>query len=219
MNVLDEKVKPPPNADAVRVLHEDAWLLVVEKPEGMLSVPGRLPENRDSVASRVQLRYPGALIVHRLDQVTSGLMLMARDVATHRALSVAFAARNIDKRYEALVEGFVDGESGDIDLPLIADWPNRPRQKVDHEIGKPSRTLWRVMLRDEATSQTRLALEPVTGRSHQLRVHLAETGHPIVGDTFYGATPAARVCLHAAWLGLNHPATGQPVEFSSPPPF
>lgn len=203
----------------IHVLHEDVWLIVVEKSAGLLSVPGRLPENHDSVAVRVQAKYPEALIVHRLDQVTSGLMLMARDAATHRALSKAFAARSIDKRYEAWVEGVVEGESGDIDFPLIADWPNRPRQKVDHDIGKPSRTRWRVMSRDEATSQTRLALEPVTGRSHQLRVHLAEIGHPIVGDTFYGAAAAARVCLHAAWLGFNHPATGQWVEFTSPAPF
>lgn len=203
----------------VQVVHQDPWLLVVEKPPGLLSVPGRLPENRDSVAVRVQARYPDALIVHRLDQVTSGLMLMARDAATHRALSEAFAARHIDKRYEALVEGIVDGESGEIDLPLIADWPNRPRQKVDHVIGKPSRTRWQVISRDEAASRTRLALEPVTGRSHQLRVHLAEIGHPIIGDAFYGAAEAPRVCLHAAWLGFTHPASGQRVEFTSLPPF
>ncbi len=205
--------------NALRVLHEDAALLVVDKPAGLLSVPGRLPENRDSLALRVQAVHPEALIVHRLDQVTSGLLLMARDPATHRALSEAFAARRIDKRYQALVEGMVEGECGEIDLPLICDWPNRPRQKVDHEIGKPSRTRWRVLARDAATSRTRLELEPVTGRSHQLRVHLAEIGHPIVGDAFYGAAPADRVCLHATWLGLDHPATGQRVEFSSPPPF
>ena len=205
--------------NALRVLHEDAALLVVDKPAGLLSVPGRLPENRDSLALRVQAVHPEALIVHRLDQVTSGLLLMARDPATHRALSEAFAARRIDKRYQALVEGVVEGECGEIDLPLICDWPNRPRQKVDHAIGKPSRTRWRVLSRDAATSRTRLELEPVTGRSHQLRVHLAEIGHPIVGDAFYGAAPADRVCLHAIWLGLDHPATGQRVEFSSPPPF
>lgn len=124
--------------NALSVLHEDAALLVVDKPAGLLSVPGRLPENRDSLALRVQAVHPEALIVHRLDQVTSGLLLMARDPATHRALSEAFAARRIDKRYQALVEGVVEGECGEIDLPLICDWPNRPRQKVDHAIGKPS---------------------------------------------------------------------------------
>ena len=206
-------------APDIRVLHEDAWLLVVEKPAGLLSVPGRLPENHDSVALRMQATYPEALIVHRLDQVTSGLMLMARDAGIHRALSEAFAARQVDKRYEAWVEGIVEGDTGDIDLPLIADWPNRPRQKVDHQIGKPSHTLWRVMARDEAASRTRLALEPVTGRSHQLRVHLMEIGHPIVGDAFYGAAEAPRVCLHASWLGLAHPHHGELVEFSSAPPF
>lgn len=206
-------------AKRIRVLHEDAWLLVVEKPDGLLSVPGRLPENQDSVALRVQAVYPDALIVHRLDQVTSGLMLMARDAVTHRALSEAFAARRIDKHYEAWVEGMVEAESGEIDLPLICDWPNRPRQKVDHALGKPSRTRWRVMSRDAAASRTRLALEPITGRSHQLRVHLAEIGHPIVGDVFYGAAPATRVCLHAARLGLAHPASGQRMVFTSPAPF
>ena len=206
-------------APDIRVLHEDAWLLVVEKPAGLLSVPGRLPESRDSVALRVQAMYPEALIVHRLDQVTSGLMLMARDAGIHRALSEAFAARQVDKRYEAWVEGIVEADTGDIDLPLIANWPNRPRQKVDHQIGKPSHTRWRVMARDEAASRTRLALEPVTGRSHQLRVHLMEIGHPIVGDAFYGAAEAPRVCLHASWLGLAHPHHGELVEFSSAPPF
>ncbi|MBE2210019.1 MAG: RluA family pseudouridine synthase [Xanthomonadaceae bacterium] len=210
---------PRPGENTVRILHEDAWLLLVEKPAGLLSVPGRLPQNRDSVALRVHAMYPEALIVHRLDQVTSGLLLMARDPATHRALSEAFAARKIDKRYEALVEGVIEDDAGEIDLPLICDWPNRPRQKVDHDAGKPSRTRWRVMSRDEATSSTRLELEPLTGRSHQLRVHLAEIGHPIQGDAFYGAASAARVCLHATRLAFNHPSTGRRVEFSSSPPF
>ena len=205
--------------NALSVLHEDAALLVVDKPAGLLSVPGRLPENRDSLALRVQAVHPEALIVHRLDQVTSGLLLMARDPATHRALSEAFAARRIDKRYQAVVEGVVEGERGEIDLPLICDWPNRPRQKVDRAIGKPSRTRWRVLARDAATSRTRLELEPVTGRSHQLRVHLAEIGHPIVGDAFYGAAPGARVCLHASRLAFVHPASGESLALSSPVPF
>ena len=209
----------PRDDNDIRVLHEDPCLLIVEKPAGLLSVPGRLPEHRDSVAVRVQTLYPEALIVHRLDQVTSGLMLMARDPVTHRALSEAFAARDIDKRYEAWVEGLVDGDAGEIDLPLIADWPNRPRQKVDHVIGKPSRTRWRVMTRDETTSRTRLELEPVTGRTHQLRVHLAEIGHPIIGDAFYGAAPAGRVCLYATRLGFTHPATGAVMAFTSAAPF
>lgn len=207
-----------PAAD-IHILHEDAALLVVEKPAGVLSVPGRLPEHRDSVAVRVQAIFPEALIVHRLDQVTSGLMLMARDPMTHRALSAAFAARRIDKQYEAVVEGIVEGDAGQIDLPLICDWPNRPRQKVDHVTGKPSCTCWRVLARDNAASCTRLELQPVTGRSHQLRVHLAETGHPIVGDTFYGAADAVRVCLHATRLGLQHPLHGEYVEFASKAPF
>ena len=131
---------PRPGENTVRILHEDAWLLLVEKPAGLLSVPGRLPQNRDSVALRVHAMYPEALIVHRLDQVTSGLLLMARDPATHRALSEAFAARKIDKRYEALVEGVIEDDAGEIDLPLICGWPNRPRQELDHDAANLSRT-------------------------------------------------------------------------------
>ena len=205
----------------IRLIHADAWLLVVEKPAGLLSVPGRLAEYHDSVAARVQLQFPEARIVHRLDQVTSGVMVLARDADTHRALSRAFAARQVGKRYEALVEGHVDGDSGEIDLPLIADWPNRPRQKVDPVAGKPSHTRWRVLGReaDETRQRTRLALEPTTGRTHQLRVHLAQMGHPIVGDVLYGAMPAGRVSLHAAWLSIQHPASGKRVEFDSSVPF
>lgn len=199
--------------------HVDASMLVAEKPAGLLSVPGRLPEHRDCLISRVQTRYADALTVHRLDQVTSGLVLIARGPAMQRALSMQFERRQVSKRYIALVEGLVEAESGEIALPLICDWPNRPRQQVDHAIGKPALTRWKVLSRDEATSRTRLELEPVTGRSHQLRVHLAEIGHPIVGDVFYGAAPAPRVCLHAASLGLVHPADGVLVEFSSPAPF
>lgn len=205
----------------VCVIHADAWLLVVEKQPGLLSVPGRLAEHHDSVAARVQLQFPDARIVHRLDQVTSGAMVLALDADTHRVLSKAFAARQVGKRYEALVEGEVDGESGEIDLPLIADWPNRPRQKIDPVDGKPSHTRWSVVERGtrEGRPSTRLALEPTTGRTHQLRVHLAAIGHPIVGDVFYGAAPASRVCLHAAGIAFAHPATGQQIEFVSPVPF
>jgi tRNA pseudouridine32 synthase/23S rRNA pseudouridine746 synthase len=209
---------------AIPVHHVDEHLLVVDKPAGLLSVPGRSPELADCLIARVQIEYPDALTVHRLDQVTSGLVVIARGAAMQRALSMQFERRQVAKGYEALVEGVVfDGEgaadAGEIDLPLIRDWPNRPRQKVDVEIGKPSLTRWRVVARDAAASRTRLALEPVTGRSHQLRVHLASIGHPIVGDDFYGAAPAARVCLHAVRLGFVHPATGARCEWVSPAPF
>ena len=203
----------------IPLLYVDAQLLVMDKPAGLLSVPGRLPEHHDSVALRVQHRFPEALIVHRLDQVTSGLMVMARDADTHRALSRAFAAREVYKRYEAWVEGVVADDEGEIDLPLVCDWDNRPRQVVDHERRKPSLTRWNVTARDAGNARTRLELTPVTGRSHQLRVHLASLGHPIVGDVFYGATPAPRTCLHASRIDFIHPALGQPLSLASTVPF
>lgn len=204
---------------SITVLHADDHLLIVEKPAGLLSVPGRSPELGDCLISRVQVEHPDALTVHRLDQVTSGLVVIARGAAMQRALSMQFERREVAKGYEALVEGVVSTDGGEIDLPLIRDWPNRPRQKVDLDTGKPSLTRWRVLARDVDASRTRLALEPVTGRSHQLRVHLASIGHPIVGDDFYGAAPAARVCLHAARLGFAHPATGVWCEWASTAPF
>jgi tRNA pseudouridine32 synthase/23S rRNA pseudouridine746 synthase len=200
----------------------DAHLLVLEKPPGLLTVPGRGPDKQDCLAARVQARHPDALIVHRLDQATSGLVLMARGAAMQRALSMAFAARRVHKRYVALVEGRLDipADAQDgwsvIDLPLICDWPRRPRQKVDFTAGRPSRTRWRVLgVEGECT---RLELEPVTGRSHQLCVHLLALGHPIRGDDLYGI-PGPRLCLHASGLELLHPALGHPLRFESPAPF
>lgn len=209
---------PMPVAD-ITIHHADNALLVVEKPAGLLSVPGRLPEHQDCLITRVQWDCPDALVVHRLDQVTSGLLVLARGKAAHRALSIQFEKRQVQKRYQALVEGLVESDAGEIDLPLICDWPNRPRQKVDFELGKPSRTRWQVLARDADRGQTRLALEPVTGRSHQLRVHLLSLGHPIVGDDFYGAAPDTRVCLHAVSLAFRHPETGMSMLFESAAPF
>lgn len=202
-----------------RIHHLDASLLVVEKPAGLLSVPGRLPENRDCLINRVQARYPDALTVHRLDQVTSGLVLFGRGAAMQRALSMQFERREVDKRYVALVEGLIAQDSGEIDLPLICDWPNRPRQIVDFDVGKPSLTRWRVLARDASLKHTRVELEPVTGRSHQLRVHLAAIGHPIVGDAFYAASEAERVCLHSSRLVFAHPLDGERITVVSPLPF
>ena len=201
--------------------HVDPVFLVVERPAGLLSVPGRGEAGRDCVAARVQRTHPDARVVHRLDMATSGLMLFARGASAQRELSLAFAARRVQKTYEALVAGEVRGEAGDIDAPLGADWPRRPRQKVDPVHGKPALTRWRVLQR--LAGATRLALEPVTGRSHQLRVHLQSIGHPIRGDALYGADPtgcdADRMCLHATRLVLAHPVTGEPLDFASPPPF
>ena len=208
------------------LLHVDDTLLVVDKPGGLLAVPGRGAGRQDCLAARVQARYPDALIVHRLDMATSGLMVMARGPAAQRALSMAFAARAVKKRYIALVAGRLEAPPegwGLIDLPLVGDWPNRPRQIVDHTMGKPSLTRWRVVAHDPASGTTRVELEPVTGRSHQLRVHLAALGHPIVGDSLYASpevqAQAPRLMLHACSLGFAHPETGTRLVFECPAAF
>ena len=199
----------------------DDALLAVDKPAGLLAVPGRGPDKQDCVAARVQAVFADALVVHRLDEATSGVMLFGRGADLQRALSLAFAERRVGKRYEAVVHGRTDADDGCIDLPLSADWPRRPRQRVDMEHGRPSRTDWRVMARDTARSRTRLALEPLTGRSHQLRVHLCALGHPIVGDALYGhdADTEPRLLLHACELRLMHPVTGAALALSSAVPF
>jgi tRNA pseudouridine32 synthase/23S rRNA pseudouridine746 synthase len=204
-------------------LHRDEALLALDKPAGLLAVPGRGPDKQDCLWARVCVAEPDAKVVHRLDMATSGLIVFARGLAAQRQLSDAFATRQVHKRYEAVVAGRVEGDAGEIDLPLAADWPRRPRQQVDPVHGRPSLTRWRVLQRDTAAGTTRLALEPVTGRSHQLRVHLAAVGHPIVGDALYApaaaATAAPRLLLHACALRLPHPLHGGSMELSSPVPF
>lgn len=205
-----------------RILHADPHRIVVAKPAGLLSVPGRGDDKQDCAAARVQALYPDALIVHRLDQATSGLLAFARGPDMQRAMSEAFAARRVDKRYEAIVHGLVERDDFDLDLPLIADWPNRPRQRVDREVGKPSLTRVRVMARDPSAGTTRVELEPVTGRSHQLRVHLLAIGHPIVGDTLYGpeaAPQAPRLLLHARDLHLPALAGAEALSLHLPTEF
>ncbi|MEJ6004583.1 RluA family pseudouridine synthase [Paucibacter sp. AS339] len=183
-------------------------LLVVNKPSGLLSVPGRGPDKQDCVIHRVQQQFPEALIVHRLDMATSGLLLLARGPAAQRRLSMAFEARRVHKRYEAIVEGQLltpHDDWAEIHLPLLTDWPNRPRQKVDPIEGKPSLTRYRPLHTASNTAkQTRVLLEPITGRTHQLRVHMLALGHPILGDTLYGevADAAPRLLLHASSLSL-----------------
>lgn len=206
-------------------LHADDALLVFDKPAGLLAVPGRGEDRQDCLSARAQVHYPDALIVHRIDQATSGLMAMARGVEAQRQLSKAFAARTVHKRYVAVVAGRMQpsNEWNTIDLPIILDWQNRPRSVVDHIIGKPSQTRWRVLAHDDAADTTRVELEPVTGRSHQLRVHLNALGHPILGDPLY-APPAVqamagRLLLHACRLELAHPTTGQVMAFEVPVPF
>jgi tRNA pseudouridine32 synthase/23S rRNA pseudouridine746 synthase len=212
---------PPPD-HGLSVIYADTEILVVDKPAELLSVPGRGAGMNDCLASRVQARFPDALIVHRLDMSTSGLLVIARGAEMHRLLSRFFRERQVDKRYLAVVDGLLADDTGEIELPLICDWPNRPRQKVDFEIGKPSLTRFRVVSRDPAANTTRVELEPVTGRSHQLRVHMASLGHPILGDDLYGGEAtgrAERLLLHAMDLGLFHPSTAAAMEFHSDPPF
>jgi tRNA pseudouridine32 synthase/23S rRNA pseudouridine746 synthase len=203
-------------------LHADEHLLVFDKPAGLLAVPGRGADKQDCLATRVQREYADALVVHRLDMATSGLFLMARGIEIQRRLGRAFEQREVGKRYVAIVAGLLEGE-GVIDLPLAADWPNRPRQVVDRDRGKRSRTRWRAIAHDGAADSTRVELEPITGRSHQLRVHLQALGHPILGDALYAPVHlrdcAPRLMLHATQLTFAHPASGEPLTFSSPAPF
>jgi tRNA pseudouridine32 synthase/23S rRNA pseudouridine746 synthase len=201
----------------------DEHLLVLDKPAGLLAVPGRGEDKQDCLSARAQALWPDALVVHRLDMATSGLFLMGRGIHMQRVLGRAFAERRVAKRYEAVVAGTLaaPGAQGTIDLPLAADWPNRPLQKVDRDHGKASVTRWEVQA--VAGDRTRVALEPLTGRSHQLRVHLQAIGHPILGDALYGDAAsrarAERLLLHACGLQLAHPATGEPLAFASAVPF
>ena len=260
-----------PTPASINIIFEDHALLVLDKPHGLLAVPGRGDDKQDCLSARVQAHYPDALIVHRLDMATSGVMLMARGAQAQRVLSLAFATREILKRYCAVVHGvivdtatvsspMVDsatvGSAGDgsaeiqaesgaafaslqavdhwavIDLPIALDWPNRPLRIIDADHGKPSVTRWRLaphaehpgtLCFDQSAPFTRLELAPVTGRSHQLRVHLAALGHPILGDTLYAPLPvqarASRLLLHACALSLAHPLTGQSMSFKSTVPF
>lgn len=212
----------------LQLIHADDSLLVLNKPPGLLSVPGRGEDKQDCLSRRVQTRYCDALIVHRLDMATSGLMLMARGIDPQRTLSRLFERREIHKRYVAIVEGrpreaaASDGWSL-IELPIGLDWPRRPLRVVDTAHGKPSLTRWRTLAFDEGANSTRIELEPVTGRSHQLRVHLRAMGHPILGDALYAPeatrAKAARLLLHASFLRFKHPQSGYTVCFESVPDF
>lgn len=212
---------PPPDS-GLAVVFADDTLVVVDKPPGLLSVPGRGADKQDCLLSRVQAVFPDALTVHRLDMSTSGLLLLARGPAMQSALSRLFRERLVDKRYVAEIEGCLADDSGEIDLPLICDWPNRPRQKVDFDIGKRSLTRFHTIYRDPSGRSSRVELEPVTGRSHQLRVHLAALGHPIIGDELYGSGSLdndERLCLHATDLRFYHPVNGQVLHFHCEAPF
>jgi tRNA pseudouridine32 synthase/23S rRNA pseudouridine746 synthase len=210
------------------VVHADAAILVLNKPSGLLAVPGKTTDH--SLSLLAQQAFPDALIVHRLDMSTSGLMVMARGPDAQRLLNTAFAERRVHKRYVAIVSGDCrDSESHDgaewqsIDLPIMVDWPRRPLRKIDLEVGKPSSTRWRTVRFEPALHATRLELEPLSGRSHQLRVHLQAIAHPIVGDALYAppaiAAASPRLLLHASDLSFAHPQTGERVSFRAPDGF
>lgn len=210
-----------PPQDPLRVVHADAALVVADKPSGLLSVPGKAPELADCLEARVRAAFPDALLIHRLDMDTSGLMVFARSRIAQRHLAWQFERRQAEKTYVARVWGTPEAAAGRIDLPLICDWPNRPLQKVCAETGKPALTDWEVLAHEGAA--TRLRLRPRTGRSHQLRVHMLAMGHPILGDRFYSTgealAAADRLQLHAAGLRLRHPDGGDRIEFSAAVPF
>lgn len=209
----------PPN-DPLDVLHEDSQIIVVNKPAGLLSVPGKGEHLADCLLRRLERAFPGTLLVHRLDRDTSGVMVFAMTRHAQRHLGLQFEKRQTKKTYVARVSGVLEPKTGTVDLPLIVDWPNRPRQMVCHDTGKPAVTDWRVQRTE--VDETRVRLMPKTGRSHQLRVHMLALGHPILGDPFY-ATGAAgdypRLMLHSEELRLRHPEGGRGMVFRAKAPF
>jgi tRNA pseudouridine32 synthase / 23S rRNA pseudouridine746 synthase len=216
---LTTETYAPPNTP-LRVLHADHAILLLDKPAGLLSVPGKGEHLADCLLRRAQGAFPEALLVHRLDRDTSGVMVFALSPAAQRHLGLQFENRMVRKIYVAEVWGRVEAATGLVDLPLAVDWPNRPRQKVDPEAGREAITEWRVVRRSDRA--TRLRLMPKTGRSHQLRVHMAEIEHPILGDPLYATGPARdspRLMLHAESLRLRHPDGGKSLTFSAPCPF
>jgi tRNA pseudouridine32 synthase/23S rRNA pseudouridine746 synthase len=203
------------------IVYQDDDLLIVNKPSGLLTVPGKDPKHADCLIARINRVFPTAKIVHRLDMATSGIICLAMHKEAHRNLSIQFQDRKTAKRYIARVFGKLEQETGSVDLPLICDWPNRPKQMVDHDNGKPSLTHFKVIEREQ--SSTRVELTPITGRSHQLRVHMLSLGHPILGDKLY-AHPEAfamapRLQLHAEMLTLAHPVSGETLIFEAAPEF
>jgi len=227
--------KPPaefiynPPQEPLDILFQDKDILVLNKPSGLLTVPGRKPEHAESLQSRAQAVYPQARIVHRLDEPTSGVIVMAMNAQSLRNIGLQFEQRKTQKEYLAVVWGHIHDDEGQVDLPLRCDWPNRPLQMVDHEQGRASQTGWKVLklktinLEGKDYPVTRVALYPRTGRSHQLRVHMMEKDHPILGDEFYAHDQAfacaPRLLLHAQKLMIYHPKNGEQIWFESPCPF
>jgi len=236
MTANPDFIYTPPMSPYLDIVFQDEDIVVLNKSSGLLSVPGRLPEHQDCLQNRVQRVLPTATVVHRLDMATSGIIIMALNKPAHVAISRQFEQRKTKKSYIARVFGHVEKSEGSVDLPLICDWPNRPKQKVDHENGKQSLTHYQVLSYSEPNSgnsnsengdseneSTLVELTPVTGRSHQLRVHMLALGHPILGDRLYAheqaLTVSPRLQLHARNLSLAHPVSGELLTFVAPCPF
>ena len=212
----------PISSSTLDLIYHDESLLVVNKPAGLLAVPGRGADKQDCLSARAQQEFPNALVVHRLDMATSGLLVLARGEVMQRRLSHMFRERLVAKRYVAVVAGRVEPATGEINFPLVSDWPNRPKQKVDSKLGKHSLTRYHLLTHDAGANTSRMELEPVTGSTHQLRVHMAAIGHPIVGDAFYGGEArcrAGRLLLHARMLSFAHPLSGELLTWVCKPPF
>lgn len=212
----------PPTKPYLDIIYQDEDIVVLNKPSGLLSVPGREKKNWDSLALRILRVWPTACVVHRLDMATSGIIVLAMRKSAQSHMGRQFQQKVIDKTYYARVEGIITEDSGFIDLPIRCDWENRPRQIVDFEQGKSSQTEWEVVKREKHTTLVRLT--PLTGRTHQLRVHMQQLGHPIVGDEFYASDygkklSPQRLALHAASITLTHPSTEQRITFDCPAPF
>ena len=221
MPINNDFVYCPPQ-EPLHIVYEDDDLVVIEKPAGLLSVPGRLPEHHDSAYLRVLDKYPQAKITHRLDMATSGILMFAKHRDAEVAVSKMFQARTVLKNYVALVQGKLEGQ-GSVDVTLMTDWENRPRQMVHFELGKAAKTLYQAVQYFEADDITRVLLTPVTGRSHQLRVHMQYIGHPITGDQFYHPdyrqSALKRMALHASYLAFKQPLSGVDVEIRGNIPF
>ncbi|OTG83927.1 RluA family pseudouridine synthase [Acinetobacter sp. ANC 4648] len=221
MSARDNFIYMPP-LEPLFIVYEDNDLVVIEKPAGLLSVPGRLPEHHDSAYFRVLEQYPNAKITHRLDMATSGLLMFAKHRDAEVAMSKMFQARTVKKHYIALVQGKLELE-GSVDVPLLTDWENRPRQIVHFELGKSAKTLYQALSYHEVDDITRVLLTPITGRSHQLRVHMQYIGHPITGDKYYHPeyqkTPLKRMALHASYLAFKQPLSRMDVEIKGNVPF
>ncbi len=219
---LDDKFVYMPPQEPLSIVYEDDDLVVIEKPAELLSVPGRLPEHHDSAYLRVLEKYPNAKITHRLDMATSGILMFAKHRDAEVAISKMFQARTVTKNYIALVQGKLDGE-GSVEVPLITDWENRPRQMVHFELGKSAKTLYKALEYNVEEDITRVLLTPITGRSHQLRVHMMHIGHPITGDKIYHPEPDLsslnRMALHASYLAFKQPLSGKEVEIKGNVPF